>query len=235
MKRNLFRCGILTSAFLLTMSGPLCGQATWVGGGAEPFFDIDENWLSGSAPTSGAFTVDASGLIVFNYGAPYAAASVTINAGVSTQMAPNGVDSLNIGAGGLVMNGVGVIFDLPVVSTANSSWFINSGSVSFGNVFDVSVGVLTFDFAPDTTLSFGETPEWTGGGINFIGTVTASTIEAGSINPANLSKITINGAAVQISNGFIVSAIPEPATWAVMLGGTALFMVVGRRRRRTAA
>jgi|SRR5690606_35495808 len=43
---------------------------------------------------------------------------------------------------------------------------------------------------------------------------------------------------VQWFNGSIAftgTAIPEPATWAVMLGGTALFMVVGRRRRRVAA
>lgn len=42
-----------------------------------------------------------------------------------------------------------------------------------------------------------------------------------------------DGAALSVTFDNL-SAIPEPATWAAMLGGVALFMVVGRRRRRTA-
>lgn len=211
-------------------------QATWIGGAGDNDNSNAANWSPAVAPASGtAFAVgnaDPLGLSA-NYTAP----SVTINSGINANiLALGGPESLTIGSGGLIMNGASFQMDAILISSASSTWQINSGSVTFTNFFDIQTGLITINLASGTSINFAVAPVWAGTGINFTGAgVTASSISAPNFGPAQIAKVTINGAAAQLSGGKIVpTVIPEPSTFATLAGVMVLGFVALRRRKTVA-
>jgi hypothetical protein len=228
----------LTSGLILITSLCLSVNAqTWSGldaSGDEAFYTAG-NWVGGVAPVSGAANLvigsQSTGTLYID-NVSFQAASLTVNSGITFTISNFGAESLTITGGGLIMNGTSLTFAAPVVSGAASTWNINSGSVVFGNAFDLSVGLLTINMAAGTNVTFGAAPTWNGTGINFTGAgVTASSITAPGF-AGNIAKVQINGAAAQLSGGNIVpTVIPEPSTYATLAGVFVLGLVASRRRK----
>jgi autotransporter-associated beta strand protein len=137
---------------------------------------------------------------------------------------------LNLGVANAIANSSGVVLKGGTLQSAfNQS--LGALNVSASSILDLSTGG-TFAFADSSALS------WTGI-LSVVGTFTdGSSVRFGTsssgLTGTQLSQITINGFAATIdSAGFLVSAIPEPSTFAALMGLAGLGCAFMRRRRNS--
>lgn len=207
-------------------------QATWTNStDDEPQpISVGANWSTGVLPSAGsAIIIGVSSWLGFD--SSLSVSTLTLSPGVSTQFIPLGSDTVTIGSGGLVLGaGSNVSFDLPVISSANSTWSIGGASVAFRAAFDISAGTVSLNLSNGGLVNFASSvlPNWVGT-LAITGTGNFS-VSASAFAPANLDKVTINGNPVQLSGGQLV-AIPEPASFAALAGGMVLVGALTRRRR----
>ncbi len=229
-----FRLAALTALLPVTLSAQ---SAIWTNAGGDFSFSNSANWSPSGSPGWGANLVLATDDFVgLDVGGDFLANSLTIASGVSGWFLPAGVETLSLGTGGIVNDGLGVKFDLPVLAVSSQHWHLGGGALTLGSNFNVLAGsALTITLNEGAMFDFGmhsADPTWEGT-INFVGDVTGATIAVSGLGFSleNLSQITINGGAVQFNDGMINSAVPEPSTYGLFAAACLGFAAYRRRRR----
>jgi fibronectin-binding autotransporter adhesin len=142
-------------------------------------------------------------------------------------MAINGTVAPGAGSAGTLSTG-----DFTLASTAALSFKLQSGDVTIGNNINdlISVGGnLTLDGTLDITelggsLADGSTYRL----FNYTGTLTDNTVDLSSAFLALHPGSTID---TSVSGEIDLQVVPEPGTWAMLVGGFGM-LAFGRRRRR---
>jgi len=185
--------------------------------------------FSGTNSYEGATTVSAGTLLV--NGSMTATSSVTVALGatlggsgtINADTTINGNLSPGNSPGLLIFNDVGVgVADLTLAGTANSTFEINGTSRGFSyDAVDVE-GLITY--GGTLTLDFGFTPL-----ISDTFNLFDFTSQTGSFSSVNFVDSGYAGTFDGTTGILSLSAIPEPGTFAMLLGG--LGLLAGRRRR----
>lgn len=208
------------------------------------------------ADTVGAVTLSSgtiSGVAVLT-GSSY---SLTNTGTVSAVLGGSGVVLTKSGAGTATLSGVNTYTGATTVSegvlnlgvanavSASSNVVLSGGELE--SAFSQSLGTLnltgisTLDLSTGGSFVFADSSalegSWTGT-LSIIGTFTDGlsvrfgTSSAG-LTAGQLGQITINGleAGIDLNGYLVVAAIPEPSTYAVLVGATTLGLAVWRRRR----
>jgi fibronectin-binding autotransporter adhesin len=235
---------VQTGAGVLTLSGSnsYSGGTTINTGGT-----LLVNNTSGSATGSGSFALAAgaglggTGAInssTFALGASGTAATVVVGNGTDTT---SGLTLTGSGATGAnTITNTQLTFNLNVASTqANILSVSNSGIAFSGTTLElnmVGVGVVTaftpYELIAGTSNSqytgfstfvngLGQTEILAGGGLSF-------NFEGG---PSN-SWYQANSYLIESDGDIDVVVVPEPGTWALMIGGLAALVFIQRRKRR---
>jgi fibronectin-binding autotransporter adhesin len=221
------RFGALSSA--VAINGP--GAVTKIGSGSQT--------LSASNGYTGATTI-AGGLLVVS-GALSATTSVAVSNNATLELTDNNaifnVSHIKLSAGILevLASEQEILGDLTVAS--GSSTLTLGASADVINFADSSADIWT------GTLAIAD---WNGNGADLNGGGSDQVIFTGDdLTPAQLSDITfvdptVDGiafatslGAIQLSDGEIVAAVPEPGTWAMRVAGAGMLCVWQRSRRTT--
>ncbi len=212
-------------------------SVTWTNTVGDSDSTNTANWSPSVAVPGSAddIFINTSDTIGNGSGAPWSIRSVTLDSSKTSDIT-TGVGSLLIGAGGITLGAnSNLTFNLGVVFNASSAITLASNSkVAFATGTDFASNYLvSTNFGSGATLTLDNSVQWSNGTMNFTGAVEANSIivTGGLLDPGTLSKISINGFSVIQSSGFIVSAIPEPTTYAALFGAAALGMAAYRKRR----
>ncbi len=139
--------------------------------------------------------------------------------------------TLNLGVNNAVSSSSNVVLNGGTLQSAFSQT-LGTLNLSASSTLDLSTGGV-FVFVDSSALSWSGT-------LSIVGTFTDdASVRFGTsvsgLTSGQLSQITINGLAASIdSSGYLTSAIPEPTTYAAILGALALASVVWQRRRTRA-
>ena len=196
--------------------------------------------LNGINTYTGATTVSTGHLMVNGS----ITSAVTVNSGALFGGTGSSTRSLHINSGGTLTGGasgaVGTFTTTNTVTFDSGSTYavdFNSGTAKFDQIIasGFSLGSVTLSLADlgSTTLGLGQTfTIMDGTGTSITGTFTGlsegSFITVGS-NVFQISYLADSGKDVTLTT--VASAVPEPATWA-MLGGIAALTVTTLHRRR---
>lgn len=173
----------------------------------------------GTSTASGLTKSGAGTLTLSNTGNSFTGA-LTINGG-----------TVKLGASGVIADTAGLVLGGGTLDLNGFNETLGSLTVSGGGT--VSIGSNSISF-----LDSSSNP-WTGL-LSFSGTLSASSVRFGtgsaSLTPAQQAAIRVNGLSGfgLDSSGFLVSAVPEPASFAVLAGLGGLGFAVSRRRRPSA-
>ncbi len=164
-----------------------------------------------------------TGLTIISNGA------LTINNGTLSGSGTITVSGLNgtLSLGGSTLTGAS---NITVLSGGSLTLFNGSIASDPSDDLTFSLGTVTFGNGSALTLSSGE-------GQNGSGLLTASTSLGGYLSLDFISDTTgtsgLTGGDTQIyQNDIILDLVPEPGTWALMLGGIVALVVIQRRRAR---
>lgn len=198
-----------------------------------------------SGVISGAGTLTGSSYSLTNTGeasAVLAGAAVALTktgAGTATLSAVNtytgattvSEGTLELGVANAIASGSNVVLDGGELASAFSQT-LGTLDLAASSTLDLSSGG-SFAFADSSALE----SSWTGT-LSITGTFTDGAsvrfgASSGGLTTAQLAQITINGleAGIDIDGYLVVSAIPEPSTYAVLAGVVTLGLAACRRRR----
>jgi len=202
------------------------------------------NNTTGSATGSGALQVDSQATLSGT--GHIVSTNNTINGNVLVgQVSPTDVNTVNVlhmtASGSTTFSGANLTFNLDTTSTASNSLDLGStSSVVFNNS-----NTLTFNLQGGATISNGT--EY----ILFTDTVGSSpfsgsgyTLGAGNVITGLTLTFDVNGVAtnaygnsILVLNGNnidieVISGVPEPGTWALMLSGLASLLLIQYRRNK---
>jgi autotransporter-associated beta strand protein len=217
------------TSFSLTNTGTISVKIA--GSGALTKTGAGTATLSGANTYTGATSVTQGTLSLGSASALGNTASVTINGGMLASSVANvnlGTNaSLLMSSGSIDINGAGTAGTFTLAS--NKNFTATGGTLNFdiGGSFDQIIGSGTGSFSlTDTTLALS-------GLTSVAGTYQLFTGFGGT---NSVTRLTITGLAggytgILDTTGLLtVSAIPEPSTYAAMLGASALGFVAFRRR-----
>lgn len=211
-------------------------QVTWTNGGGDFDSENTANWSPNTLPTStDDVFVNTNDFIGNTSGSQWNIQSITFASSLSTSIETS-LQTIGIGSGGITIQDNSTIsFNLGTIFTANSSITIGAGStlIFSTNTFIETARSVTANLQSGAILSLNFVVSPWEGSMNITGDVTSSSIliTGGDLDQNTLSKLTINGQAVTINNGFL-TAIPEPSTFAAFAGAAMLGLAVVRRRKR---
>jgi hypothetical protein len=205
----------------------------------------------GVSPAGELLGIDTGGLVTI--------ASLTINAGVSPgfTFVPLLDETLQVNGAITNLSGSTVTFGIPVTAGANATW---DGPLVFANTLNVDARKITateaISISSGNNLNFQITNATTFGGFTGQVNVTGVTINifssftfsagqtfdfstGGNFTGATLGALpALTGGLTWNTESFasdgIISVIPEPSTWALMLGCAALGFTAVRRQRKQA-
>jgi len=190
--------------------------------------------LSSSASVESRFNAGATNKTNFTNANLFNGFAVQFN---HVQAADNGASSLpntnSLMVGGLAAN---TTYQIQIwsIDTRNSS---NTGSYDWW--YDSTKGtgssaVLIGGIQNNTSTTFAEPPDTTASNNLYSVTGYITTNSSGVFDLADVTGAnTINGGSNSgLINGFTLSAVPEPSTYALMIGGLTALVVTIRRRQR---
>jgi autotransporter-associated beta strand protein len=228
--------GVFSGTGALNKSGTgtlvTTGSNTYSGGSAINAGALLVNNSSGSGTGTGTVTVNNSGTLG---GTGTISGSVTVNSGGTINPGPAGANGTSaavgtLNTGSLTMTGGTAIFDIS--STSNSDQLFVTGTVTLGTTATLQLNIaagLNFLIGSQYML------------INNDGT--ADAISGVFSNAANGSTVNLGGYNFTVNyaggdgNDFVLTAVPEPSTWATaVLACLAMGYSMRRRigKRRTA-
>ncbi len=202
--------------------------------------------LSGVNTYTGPTIVNTGSLVVS--GAITGTSAVTVNNGGTLALqAPDGLSNtapLTLATGVLQLT----YADSEALSTLTLG--TGASSIAFGTLASNPVNTLV-SFADSSAIAWNGTlsiTNWVGNGQDlngggydqlFIGSTAdltaAQLADITFVNPTiDGVSYSINASAVQLADGEIVAAVPEPGTWAMLLAGVAMLGVWQQRNRRLA-
>jgi fibronectin-binding autotransporter adhesin len=247
---NLTNTGTITgSGSTLTLAGSGTGSIAsvigTVGGGLSK--TGAGTWTLTGADTSSGTTAISSGTLLVNNTTGSGAGSGTLTVSASATLGGTGAidtaaNAINIGngtTGGTITGGTsGTIGTLTLTTTAANGVFFNGANASLSTYFvDVTSagtdkllinGVLNVSGANDALQ------------INNISTLASGTYQLATYTSVSglfdtVTGLNPNESLVYNSNGteldLVVNAVPEPSTWAMMIGGMVILIGFQRFRR----
>ena len=220
--------------------------ATWTNadGTGNNDSSIPLNWVEYTGNPSDTIIMGRSGdedalfdgtLILTKGGAEYNLNQLIINFGVSAYIMSDMGETLVLGVGGLVNNGIGLAIESGIKIVSDQTWDLSTGQFDFKGKLEINADI-TINLSAGGTVKFsagGDNPDWSGM-INFVGDFTPGsiTVTGTSFDKYSLwDKITFNGKAVEL-NGTVLEAIPEPSTYAAIIGLLAFAGILVARRRK---
>jgi hypothetical protein len=223
---------------------PVVSTGTWTLGANNLLLRNNGNataplTLSGAIGGSGVITLSANnnGTIVLS--GPNTDTGTIAITGPGGVLAGTSKVTLKLGAAGTIasfggVNLAGGVFDPDGFTQAMSSTTLNLSASTAGSTIDYEAGAAEIDFANSSAVAWasGTTlnlANWNPGSTSLrFGT------DSTGLTPAQLAEIEFNGSGLGTaqldSNGFVVSAVPEPSSF-LLLGAGASGLGWYRRRR----
>lgn len=177
--------------------------------------NFETGTLAGWTLTGNAGVVPTAVYAAFGLGNPaYGSYLVGFNGG---DLAPNGVlgQTIATGAG----QGYTLSFDYGVTSGGAQS--ITASAIDATSLTVIATNTVFTNLTSPTTFSFS---------FNALSSGTIIRFNDVASNPTNSQDIAVDNVSV---TGLAIAAIPEPATWALLLAGFGMVGVAARRRLAT--
>ncbi|MFA6286508.1 MAG: autotransporter-associated beta strand repeat-containing protein [Opitutaceae bacterium] len=205
--------GAAATAILSSLT--LNGTANTIGGAGN----LVINAIVADGASSGGFTKTGAGTVTLN-GANTYTGNTAISAG-----------TLTLGAADRIADTSNLVMSGGTLATGGFSETLGTLTLSANSTIDLGAGTSALVFSDSSGTTWGSSI--TLSFVNF--TAGTDTIRigttSGGLTGAQLAEITINGSAATIdSGGFLAIAIPEPSTYAAILGIAVLGFVAFRRR-----
>jgi len=195
--------------------------------------------LAGTANYSGSTTVSGGGTLIVTGGLT-ATTAVNVNAGGTLDLNAN--NAINNSAANLTLGG-GTLSVLASTSQTLGSLTLGAGNSTL--IMGDTASVLNLADSSGATWTGTLTIEdWVGGSAGggpdeiFIGS--SADLTTAQLNDITFVNSTADGVAfssypaIQLADGEIVASVPEPGTWASLLGGLGMLLVWQKNRRRRA-
>ncbi len=250
---------ILGLVFITFALSSFAQTTTWTGNGNGLFWDDGSNWNNGS-PSSSSGAVFNTTTGETGYSVDFAIASLAFNSGVGVGDKITGLGGAALTVNGAITNNTANLQVLNTIVNAgtNATW---TGPIQYSNIVNVGTrqitlaGTQTFtgsnlNFDITNLSTFGHflgsgTATVTGVTINIGGAYTGSSGDTFDFTTGNFSGATL-GSLPTLSGGLswntssfissgvlsVVSAIPEPSTYAAIFGAAAIGFGVWRKRRK---
>ena len=202
--------------------------------------------MSASSASAATFIIDSATNTPL-VGKAYATFN-NLTLGNTTQQTGTGITVSFTGSGAVVQGSVASVYAAPIVSNGNGALFGQADGVDTTTYITSGIGSATLTFAipttyvgmligsvdPYNTITFntadGMTQSFTGSQIGFLGT--SRYVNFSSSSPILSIVTSSTGNAFEFDNVAVNAAIPEPATWAMMLAGFGAVGFAMRRRQR---
>ncbi|HSI09081.1 MAG: PEP-CTERM sorting domain-containing protein [Rariglobus sp.] len=137
--------------------------------------------------------------------------------------------TLELGASTAGGNGANVILNGGTFATGGFSEAFGTLALNGNATLDLGAGDSDLTFANSSAVVWGTSISLSI--INYTENVDSIFFGVGGLDATQLAKITINGFGATLENGFLVAAVPEPSTYALLAGAGGLFLAATRRRR----
>jgi fibronectin-binding autotransporter adhesin len=215
--------------------GSLSSGVTIVGDGIVKKIGPGTQTLTATNTYTGATTVSGGTLIVS--GALSGSSLVSVSNGATLQLAAsNALDS----AGQITLAG-GTLQNLAGETQAVGSLTLGAGSSNL--TLGTTSSIVDFaDSRGNTWVGTLTINDWSGspsgGGTDEIFIGASADLTTAQLADITFVNGTVNGlsfgtsSAIQLSDGEIVAAVPEPGTWASLIGGAGMLLLWRRSRRR---
>jgi hypothetical protein len=204
--------------------------------------------LSGSGTitvTGGSLTINDGFIAQTYFGNAGGTGEIDVSGGSFILNSPSGLETTTGSGSTAILNVSGGLFDENVEGTSfNASIGTNKLSLSSNGIFelsnlgnttsDFSLGSTVLDFATGSTAEFSVGTTSSAASSSFFDALIASgNISVGGVVNTNVNDFAYSSAGDQgILSLATPVAVPEPSTWALMIGGVASLAFIIRMRRK---
>jgi autotransporter-associated beta strand protein len=218
--------------------------------------------VHGSGTPDGGLTLNdtalTSGTLTLSGTSTFSGPTIVIRGELVVTGAVSATSAVNVGSGGALELGVagalsatapltlsgGILQTLASETESVGSLTLGAGAANL--TLGTTGSIINFaDSSANTWTGTLTIADWngnsTGGGSDevFIGSTedltTAQLADISFVNPTiNGVSYTFTASAVQLADGEIIAAVPEPGAWAMLLAGAAMLGIWQQRNRRTA-
>jgi hypothetical protein len=195
--------------------------------------------------TGGSLTINDGFIAQTYFGNAGGSGTVDVSGGSFILNSPSGLETATDGTSSATLNVSGGMFDENVEGASfNASLGTNTLSLSGNGIFELSnlgntssdfnLGSAVLNFASGSTAEFSVGTTSSAASSSFFNNlIAAGNISVGGVVDTNPSDFAYSSAGNQgILSLATPAAAPEPSTWALMIGGFASLLFLGRMRRK---
>jgi fibronectin-binding autotransporter adhesin len=139
--------------------------------------------------------------------------------------------ALELGASNRIADGSNLVLNGGTFVTGGFDETLGTLTLSANSIIDLGSGDSDVIFSNSSAIVWGASVSLTI--VNYTEGADSIFFGIDGLSNDQLSKITINGLAAELENGYLIASIPEPSTYALLAGAGGLLIAGARRHRKS--